>query len=204
MNCEGTCYINPLDVFVDSSLKAFSDHSQLPVLIIASTKSVFINSTSRVIMNFKIKQKAREIDARERKLKPITQRRLFWEQIDNSLFLLMKSVNIFHWGSKEEWMSEKLLCANEETKKLSYDCKMWMSGGVNKRCKQQWSLLQQRPRLNGTSSLLSQLQLYTLGSARHCTTGIFFKKENFWLTVEWKIESNLKEKFVVDKNFPIF
>lgn len=51
-------------------------------------------------MNFKIKQRPREV------ARPISQRCLytvlFCREIDNSLFLLMKSVNIFQITDEEE------------------------------------------------------------------------------------------------------
>jgi hypothetical protein len=67
-----------------SSFKAFSDHSQLVALIMESTKSVFINSTSRVIMNFKIKQKIEGVRGKKGEKKPINKD---VREIDNSLFL---------------------------------------------------------------------------------------------------------------------
>lgn len=57
MKLKGPVTLTLLIRLLKFSFKAFSDHSQLVALIMVSTKSVFINSTSRVIMNFKIKQK---------------------------------------------------------------------------------------------------------------------------------------------------
>lgn len=65
--------------------------------------------------------------------------RLYGE-IDNSLFLLMKSVNNRTMSEKIEvrYGGEGNIVEMRKTKKLSYDCKNCeCQGGVNKRCKQQ-------------------------------------------------------------------